>query len=159
MDATEDLLKISRQLGPSGMDILSCQRPAQRTYVQCALVLQYPRFAEKLGQALAALFTDAGLRQWCPHSGGLIIGQEVASGSARACCQACVQQAESRRYSWSAMAAEPWSCGADLSCGPITGAGGRDVWTTGGSTQEAIHVVQELAASGRGGSFDRSQRR
>src|SRR5256885_12773328 len=29
------------------------------TYVQCALVLQYPRFAEKLGQALAALFSDA----------------------------------------------------------------------------------------------------
>ena len=28
------------------------------TYVQCALVLQYPRFAEKLGQALAALFSD-----------------------------------------------------------------------------------------------------
>jgi len=29
------------------------------TYVQCALVLQYPRFAEKLGQALAGLFSDA----------------------------------------------------------------------------------------------------
>ncbi len=29
------------------------------TYVQCALVLQYPRLAEKLGQALAALFSDA----------------------------------------------------------------------------------------------------
>ncbi|MGC2231796.1 MAG: hypothetical protein WBA09_09850, partial [Candidatus Acidiferrum sp.] len=28
-------------------------------YVQCALVLQYPRFAEKLGQALASLFSDA----------------------------------------------------------------------------------------------------
>ena len=29
------------------------------TYLQCAQVLQYPRFAEKLGQALAALFSDA----------------------------------------------------------------------------------------------------
>ena len=28
------------------------------TYVQCALVLQYPRFAERLGQALADLFSD-----------------------------------------------------------------------------------------------------
>ena len=27
-------------------------------YVQCALVLQYPRFAEKLGQGLATLFGD-----------------------------------------------------------------------------------------------------
>src|SRR6202158_1924269 len=29
------------------------------TYVQCAKVLQYPRFAEKLGHALAMLFSDA----------------------------------------------------------------------------------------------------
>ena len=29
------------------------------TYVQCALVLQYPRFAERLGHALAGLFSDA----------------------------------------------------------------------------------------------------
>ncbi len=29
------------------------------TYVQCALVLQYPLYAEKLGRALAALFSDA----------------------------------------------------------------------------------------------------
>src|SRR5467141_131635 len=33
------------------------------TYVQCALVLQYPRFAEKLGQALGRSFRTAGLRR------------------------------------------------------------------------------------------------
>src|SRR5258708_22974962 len=49
------------------------------TYVQCALVLQYPRFAEKLGQALAALFSDAKIEAVVsPAIGGLLIGQEVA---------------------------------------------------------------------------------
>src|SRR2546422_11659005 len=49
------------------------------TYVQCALVLQYPRFAEKLGQALAALFSDVRIDAVVsPAIGGLIIGQEVA---------------------------------------------------------------------------------
>src|SRR3984957_2127554 len=49
------------------------------TYVQCALVLQYPKFAEKLGQALAALFSDAEIAAVVsPALGGVIIGQEVA---------------------------------------------------------------------------------
>src|SRR2546430_9479025 len=49
------------------------------TYVQCALVLQYPRFAEKLGQALAVLFSDVRVDAVVsPAMGGLIIGQEVA---------------------------------------------------------------------------------
>ncbi len=49
------------------------------TYVQCAQVLQYPRFAEKLGQELAALFSDATIEAVVsPAMGGLIIGQEVA---------------------------------------------------------------------------------
>src|ERR1700756_1906323 len=49
------------------------------TYVQCALVLQYPRFAEKLGRALAALFSDAIIEVVVsPALGGIVIGQEVA---------------------------------------------------------------------------------
>ena len=49
------------------------------TYVQCALVLQYPRYAEQLGRALAAEFHD--LRVDCvasPALGGVVLGQEVA---------------------------------------------------------------------------------
>src|ERR1700730_16436361 len=49
------------------------------TYVQCALVLQYPKYAEQLGRALAAEFLD--LRVDCvasPALGGVIIGHEVA---------------------------------------------------------------------------------
>src|SRR2546427_5136426 len=50
-------------------------------YVQCALVLQYPRFAEKLGQALAALFSDAKIEAVVsPAIGRLIIWQEGARG-------------------------------------------------------------------------------
>src|SRR5580658_8172697 len=49
------------------------------TYVQCALALQYPKYAEQLGRALAAEFMD--LRIDCvasPALGGLILGHEVA---------------------------------------------------------------------------------
>src|SRR6202158_6643662 len=49
------------------------------TYLQCALVLQYPKYAEQLGRALAAEFLD--LRVDCvasPALGGVIIGHEVA---------------------------------------------------------------------------------
>src|SRR6202163_2693836 len=49
------------------------------TYVQCALVLQYPRYAEKLARALAALFSDATIQAvGPPAAGGIVIGQEVA---------------------------------------------------------------------------------
>src|SRR5216117_556387 len=49
------------------------------TYVQCALVLQYPRFAEKLGQALAELFSDVRVDAVVSTAiGGCIIGQEVS---------------------------------------------------------------------------------
>src|SRR5258708_15449509 len=48
-------------------------------YVQCALVLQYPRYAEKLGRALAALFSDATIEAVVsPALGGIVIGLEVA---------------------------------------------------------------------------------
>src|ERR1700719_5077152 len=55
------------------------------TYVQCALVLQYPKYAEQLGRALAAEFLD--LRVDCvasPALGGVILGHEVAP--ARTAC-------------------------------------------------------------------------
>src|SRR6266852_9780461 len=48
-------------------------------YVQCALVLQYPKHAEQLGRALAAFFQD--LRIGCvasPALGGVLVGHEVA---------------------------------------------------------------------------------
>src|SRR5262249_54413777 len=48
-------------------------------YVQCALVLAYPRFAERLGAELAAKFSSDGIEAVVsPALGGLIVGQEVA---------------------------------------------------------------------------------
>jgi len=127
------------------------------TYVQCALVLQYPRFAEKLGKALAALFSDATIEAVVsPAVGGLIIGQEVA--------RALPEPKSSSGGGVPALFAE-----RDAS-GTMTLRRGfsirpdqhvlviEDVWTTGGSTQEAIQVVQE--AGGRvvaaGALIDRS---
>src|SRR5258705_10765040 len=80
MAGSEDLLKIFEAAGAirHGHFELSSGLHSG-TYVQCALVLQYPRFAEKLGQALAALCADAGIEAVVsPALGGVIIGQEVA---------------------------------------------------------------------------------
>jgi orotate phosphoribosyltransferase len=127
------------------------------TYVQCALVLQYPRFAEKLGQALAALFSDATIEAVVsPAIGGLIIGQEVA--------RALPEPKNSVGGGVPALFVERDASGMMTLRRGFEIRPGRhvlvveDVWTTGGSTEEAIRVVEE--AGGRvvaaGALIDRS---
>lgn len=158
MSNTDNLLKMFESAGAirhGHFELSSGLHSA--TYMQSALVLRYPRYAEKLGQALAALFSDATIQTVVsPALGGVIIGQEVAR------------------------ALPPPKFGADTGVPAIfveRNAGGdltlrrgftlepgekvlviEDVWTTGGSTLDTIQVIEE--AGGRviavGALVDRS---
>jgi len=127
------------------------------TYVQCALVLQYPRFAERLGAALAALFSDARIDAVVsPAMGGLIVGQEVARAlpAPKDALGGGVPALFVERDGSGTMTfRRGFSLKPDQHVLVV-----EDVWTTGGSTQEAIHVVEE--AGGRvvaaGALIDRS---
>jgi len=127
------------------------------TYVQCALVLQYPRFAEKLGQALGALFSDVRVDAVVsPAIGGLIIGQEVAralpepKGQVAGGVPAMFVERDA-----SGMVTLRRGCEVRPDQHAVVVGDG---WTTGGSTMETIHVVEE--AGGRvmaaGALIDRS---
>jgi orotate phosphoribosyltransferase len=127
------------------------------TYVQCALVLQYPRFAEKLGQALAALFSDARIDAVVsPALGGVVIGQEVARAlpAPKDTVGGGVPAMFVERDGSGMMTLRRgFSLQPDVHVLVV-----EDVWTTGGSTREAIRVVEE--AGGRvvaaGALIDRS---
>jgi orotate phosphoribosyltransferase len=129
------------------------------TYVQCALVLRYPRYAERLGQALAGLFSDAKIDAVVsPAIGGLIVGQEVAralpSPAAGSDGDGGVPAMFVERDASGTMTMRRgFTLQPDQRVLVV-----EDVWTTGGSTQEAIHVVEE--AGGRvvaaGALIDRS---
>ena len=127
------------------------------TYVQCALVLQYPRFAEKLGQALAGLFSDARIDAVVsPAMGGLIIGQEVARAlpEPKQLTGGGVPALFVERDGSGMMTLRRgFSLAADQHVLVV-----EDVWTTGGSTHEAIRVVEEAGARvvAAGALIDRS---
>ena len=158
MLSREELLRLFESVGAIRHGHFElCSGLHSGTYVQCALVLQYPHFAEKLGQALAALFSDAVIEAVVsPAMGGVIMGQEVAralpepKGSAGGGVPAIFVE---RDASGTMTLRRGFSLRADQHVLVI-----EDVWTTGGSTLETIQVIEE--AGGRvvaaGALIDRS---
>lgn len=125
------------------------------TYMQCALVLQYPVFASTLGAALAEKFASIKIDAVVsPALGGVVVGQETA--------RAFGPGPDGRGIP--AMFVERDSTGKmSLRRGFSISAGQNilvveDVWTTGGSTVEAIRVIEECGGKviAAGALVDRS---
>jgi len=116
-------------------------------YLQCALVLQHPRYAEALGAAIAARSIDRRATVvLSPALGGIVIGQEVG-----------------RALGIRAIFAERQDGELTLRRGFMLGEADRvlvieDVLTTGGSTRETMQVARAAGAQvvGAGSIVDRS---
>jgi orotate phosphoribosyltransferase len=125
------------------------------TYVQCALVLQHPLLAERLGRALAARFADLHVDVVAsPAIGGIVLGQEVARaialrpGAGRVRALFAERDAQGLLTLRRGFALEPGETVLVI----------EDVWTTGGSTAETIRVVEECGGTviAAGALIDRS---
>ena len=116
-------------------------------YMQCAQVLQHPRIAAQLGQALADKFDGGKIETVIgPAMGGIIVAHEVG-----------------RALGVKAIFTERQNGEMALRRGFLLKPGERvlvveDVITTGGSVQEVIKLVRELGAEpvGVGVLVDRS---
>jgi orotate phosphoribosyltransferase len=145
----DDILKLLEQVGAirQGHVELSSGRHSG-TYIQCALVLQYPQHAEHLGRALAEAFKDHSVA--CvvsPALGGIVIGHEVARSLG-------VRSLFVERDRSGQMALRR---GFELKPGERALVI-EDVWTTGGSTRETNGVVEQEGglAVAAGALIDRS---
>jgi orotate phosphoribosyltransferase len=116
-------------------------------YLQCALVLQHPRHAEQLGQALGAKLASLGATVvLSPAMGGLIIGHEVGRAlGVRAIFAERVEKTLTLRRGFTL---SPTDRVVII----------EDVVTTGGSTRETIVVAEAAGAKvvGAGSVIDRS---
>ena len=121
-------------------------------YLQCALVLQYPRHAEHFGRLMATEFRrlepalNAGVVA-APAIGGLIIGHEVARAlGARFIFSE--RDAAGKMILRRGFSVEPGEVAVVV----------EDVVTTGGSSREVIDILSEAGARviGAGSIIDRS---
>ena len=121
-------------------------------YLQCALVLQHPRHAERLGQALADRLREilAGARVdvvASPAIGGLIIGHEAARALGARFIFA-ERDAEKKMVLRRGFTVQPGETAVVV----------EDVVTTGGSTREVVEAIQAAGARvlAAGSIIDRS---
>ncbi|MDN5363019.1 MAG: orotate phosphoribosyltransferase [Eubacteriales bacterium] len=148
MLSQEEILNMFLESGAllEGHFLLTSGRHSNR-YMQCARVLQYPRYAEKLGAALAEGFKDAGVEAVIgPAMGGIIVAHEVGRAlRTRAFFTEREQGVMTLRRGFTL---EPGT--RVLVC--------EDVVTTGGSVREVMEVVREKGAQvvGVGVLVDRS---
>ena len=141
----EDLLRRTGALLEGDFVLASGLRSSH--YVQCALTLQHPKYAEGLGGCLADRFRDYTVDAVIsPALGGLIIGHETA-----------------RALGARAIFGERENGAMTLRRGFALQPGERvliveDVITTGGSVRELIRLVEESEATvvGVGAILDRS---
>lgn len=115
-------------------------------YLQCALVLQHPDLAERLGRELAGRLPSCDFVA-APALGGLIIGHEVARALGRPFLFT-ERDASGKMTLRRGFAVLPGQRAVVI----------EDVVTTGGSTREVIEVLQGLGATvtGAGSIIDRS---
>ncbi len=114
-------------------------------YLQCALVLQHPAIAEKLGRELAAALPACDFVA-SPALGGLIIGHEVAR--AKGVPFLFTERAEGKMTLRRGFSVQPGQTAVVI----------EDVVTTGGSTREVIQVLEGSGArvTAAGSIIDRS---
>jgi orotate phosphoribosyltransferase len=152
-DAVKQMLEDAGAIREGHFELTSGLHSAM--YVQCALVLQYPKYADQLGRALAAEFMD--LRVDCvasPALGGVILGHEVARAiPARPDGKPVRAIFVERDATGTLTMRRGFRVEPDEHVLVV-----EDVWTTGGSTCETIRVLEEAGARvvAAGALIDRS---
>lgn len=118
-----------------------------QTYLQCALVLQYPDIAEKLSRALAGKFSNQKINVVVgPALGGVTLAYEVARAIG-------VRGLFTERQAGKMVLRRGFSIDEGEKTLVV-----EDVVTTGGSTKDVIDVVRSLSGEviGIGSIIDRS---
>jgi orotate phosphoribosyltransferase len=116
-------------------------------YLQSALVLQHPRYAAALGDALAASFRGSDVRTvLAPAIGGILVAHEVARALG-------VRALFTERDNGVMRLRRGFTLERDERCVVV-----EDVITTGGSTREVVTCVEEHGGVvvGVGSLIDRS---
>jgi orotate phosphoribosyltransferase len=118
-------------------------------YLQCALVLQHPKYAERLGKAIAVTFRNDGVTVVAgPAMGGIVIAHEVA----RALGARCIF---SEREDGRMKLRRGFQINPDDKILAV-----EDVITTGGSLKELVDFITKAGGKiiGAASIIDRSEK-